>query len=120
VPVSNQPGEPRESHNWSQSGKQIEICTRSRLISYLELCRVDEVGAPGKEDHVQRHDDAQWSKDEQEKRGRVAEQAAVLAISRPDVRVEAGELDNESWYHDKNWHDPAEHGIHTEELPFRA
>lgn len=43
----------------------------------------------------------------------------MLAICRPDVRVEAGELDDENWYHEKNWHDPAEQeytlkGFHLE------
>jgi len=52
--ASNQSGEPRESHNWRQSDEQTEICLRSRLIFSLELCRVDELGAPGKEDDVQR------------------------------------------------------------------
>ena len=117
---SNQSGEPRESHDESQPDEQTEICARGGLIFYPALRRVYEVGAPGKKDDVQRHDDAQWSNDEKEERGGATEPAVDLAVSRPEVRVEAGELDDESWYHDKNWHDPAKHRIHTEALPFRA
>ena len=117
---SNQSNELRESHNWSQSGEQIEICRRSQLNFYRELCRIDQVGVPGKEDDFQRHDDAQWSNDEQEKIGSAVEPAVVLAISWPEFHFEAGELDDESWYHDKNWHDPAEHGVHTEAFPCRT
>jgi hypothetical protein len=86
----------------------------------LELCRVDEAGAPRKRDDVQNHDDAKWGNDEDEKRGRVAEPAFASTISWPEVCVEAGELDDEGWYHDKNWHDPAERGVHTEALPLQA